>query len=413
MRRQFKAEAGFTLLEVMVAAALGVVVLTTGLVVGTQLQRRSLFEEQTMMAQTTGRALQERLSADISRAGNGMGNTPISFSDTDQRFAVQVYSDLSADTELTSGDYAAPPAGAPVSDALRLYWGRTRDLVFLDTCSGGSTVVRNGANEFCLAPDSSAGMKPATGQPATMAVLVNGDQGENVSGNSILPVSCLLRVSNVQPDAATKKLTGNVGSGVGTLTNLCTNNLDVRWQLSNWIAMALEGVTYRVNWKGGFPTLEARPYGATDWQVVSRDVEQLKIRQAVINLTTPSDEYRWFPETNPLLASPSRPALDTCTAAQNPGVCTVEQRAGEMLSSAPNANEALRMRLRKRVRELEITLVVRTRRLDREAVAAGVDENNHPRDGYKRRTITFRVAPRSFGMTGLQVLEPVPTGTGT
>ncbi|NPC68605.1 type II secretion system protein [Corallococcus exiguus] len=403
MKRRFQSSAGFTLLEVMVAAALGVIVLTTGLAVGTQLQKRALFEEQTMMAQTTGRALQERLSADISRAGNGMGNTPISFSDTDQRFAVQVYSDPGTDTYFQT-DYVAPPTGSPTSNALRLYWGRTRDLVFLDTCAGGGTVVRNGANEFCLAADSSAGMKPAAGQPATLAVAVNGDQGENVSGNTILPVSCLLRVTNVQPDATVKKLTATVGPDTGTLTNLCTNSVDPRWQLSNWIVMALEGVAYRVNWTGGFPTLEALPHGATTWQVVSRDVEQMRVREAVADLTTPSNAYRWFPD-----ASAGRGPLDACTTAS----CTVDNRAGEAPPSVADANEALRMRLRNRVRELEITLVVRTRRLDTEAVAPGNDENGHRRDGYKRRTITFRVAPRGLGMTGLQVLEPVPSGSGT
>lgn len=401
MKRRFQANAGFTLLEVMVAAALGVVVLTTGLAVGTQLQKRALFEEQTMMAQTVGRALQERLSADISRAGNGMGNTPISFADTDQRFAVQVYPDPGSNTYFQT-DYVAPPAGSPTSDALRLYWGRTRDLVFLDNCPGGATNVRSGPNDFCLAENSSAGMKPATGQPATMAVLVNGDQGENVSGNNVLPVSCLINVSNVQPATGVKKLTATVGSG--TLTNLCTNNVDPRWALSNWMAMALEGVAYRVNWKGGFPTLEALPHGATTWQVVSRDVEQMKIREAVADLVTPTNAYRWFPDS-----SAGRPAIDACTTA----TCTVETRTGEVLPTAPTANDVLRMRLRKRVRELEVTLVVRTRRMDRDAVSAGVDENNHQRDGYKRRTITFRVTPRGMGMTGLQVLEPVPTGTGT
>ena len=163
---------GFTLLEVMIASALGIVVLATGLVVGTQMQKRALFEEQTMMAQVTGRAVKEQLTLDLARAGAGMGNTPLSFADG-ERSAITVWSrpDLTAGVPNSSmvadPTFVPAPTAALVSDAIEIYWGDTGGMVTLNLCSGSNS-FRKTATEFCTAPN------PTLTMSSTPAILVSG-----------------------------------------------------------------------------------------------------------------------------------------------------------------------------------------------------------------------------------------------
>jgi type IV pilus assembly protein PilW len=169
------------------------------------------------------------------------------------------------------------------------------------------------------------------------------------------------------------------------------------WRDDTWMTMRTVSAVYRVNWTGGTPALEYLAPGATTWQVVSRNVERLKVRQAVIDLTAPNTAYRWFPDP-----TAGRPAIDQCT--QTNTACGVALVAGET-----DANDAERRNLlRKRVRELEINLTIRTRRADRATFDPGVavttrDEEDFPKDGFKRRTYTFRVAPRNFAAAGQQI----------
>jgi type IV pilus assembly protein PilW len=127
----------------------------------------------------------------------------------------------------------------------------------------------------------------------------------------------------------------------------------------------------------------------------------MKIRQAVVDLASPQTAYRWFPDV-----TAGRPAIDNCTRA----TCTADT------GSSPGSDAELRQMLQQRVREMEVTLVIRTRRADVSVVKAGApvryDEEGFPVDGYKRRTLTFRVTPRNFSAGGL-VSGSSGTGTGT
>ncbi|MCY1044374.1 prepilin-type N-terminal cleavage/methylation domain-containing protein [Corallococcus sp. bb12-1] len=415
MKRPSFRSAGFTLLEVMIAAALGVIVLGVGLAVGAQLQRRALFEEQTMMAQTAGRAAQDNLTATLWRAGTGMGNTPISFFDNDVRYALQVFSDPGSVPFFTDdGKYIPPPPGKE-SDALRIYWGPSVSSTFLANTGPGKLVSATAdANEtnYQLTEEAEETLKPVPPLATTSAVFVNAIQynEKNPTVPTQPPVACAVQVTNV--DSGSNRLIAEMGaSGTGLLNGVCKSRSNGVWALPGWIALRLEGMAYRVNWKDGFPTLEGLTHGSDTWRVISRDVEQLRVRQAVVDLLNPIAEYRWFPAEVPVM----RPALDACTVAQGSagGICSAEFFTPEYVPGAMT-DEVVRDRLRARVRVLEVTLVVRTRRLDRDAVDVGaVDEDGHDRDGYKRRSVTFQVAPRNFGMAGLQPLPPPPTGSGT
>ena len=64
---------GFTLMETMVASALGLVVLAGTLTVGVQLQGRAFREQQTSLIQGGTQAMAEFLGPALQRAGEGMG----------------------------------------------------------------------------------------------------------------------------------------------------------------------------------------------------------------------------------------------------------------------------------------------------------------------------------------------------
>lgn len=400
MRHASSSQRGFTLIEVMIASALGIVVLAVGLVAGMQMQRRAVFEEQTMMAQVTGRAVKDLLVTDLQRAGIGMGNAPITFGNNDQRFAIQAWLEPNLTVGVTpafaaDANFALPPSGtiyaALASDALRLYWGDTRSMVVMRDCNGGqSGPIRTGSSDtFCTAPNPPLGMNPAPSTPDTPAILVNPTR----------ELACHVLVHGINDNSM--KMNANPGSGGNNTTNgPCSDPNDPVWRDDTWMTMRTVSAAYRVNWAGGTPALEYLAPGATTWTVVSRNVERLKVRQAVIDLTAPNTPYRWFPD-----AAASRPAIDACTRTN--AACAVATIAGEVDAT----DDDRRNLLRRRVRELEINLTIRTRRADRTVFDPSVavtqtDEEGFPKDGFKRRTYTFRVAPRNFAAAGQQV----PTG---
>ncbi|NMO20054.1 prepilin-type N-terminal cleavage/methylation domain-containing protein [Pyxidicoccus fallax] len=397
MRQTASFRRGFTLLEMTISAAIGAVVLAITLTGIVQLQRRAAFEEQTMMAQVTGRAVKDLLATDLQRAGLGMGNTPITFADGDLRFAIQAWTEPDLSVNMlpyfaADPAFALPPAGTTYehlrSDVLQLYWGDTRSMIVMDAC-GQKSVIREGNSfTFCTAANPPTLLDPPTGQ-RTPAIIVN------PRGN----VACHLEISRVM--ASSSKFNANPGSAIGnTGTPPCGDPDSPVWADTGWVTLRTQGASYRVNWAGGTPALEFQAPGTPTWTVVSRDVERMKVRQAVIDLAAPLAEYRWFPDP-----AEGRPAIDRCTRA----TCSADT------GSTPSSDTELRRMLQQRVREVEVTLVVRTRRADvtvpRPGVAVAYDEEGFPVDGFKRRTFTFRVTPRNFSAGGLQGTQPGGTGT--
>ncbi|RKG74991.1 prepilin-type N-terminal cleavage/methylation domain-containing protein [Corallococcus exercitus] len=390
---------GFTLLEVMIASALGVIVLTTGLVVGTQMQKRALFEEQTMVAQITGRAVKEQLTSDLSRAGAGMGNTPISFSDTNLSSALMVWSkpDLktAVGTTLTPDpDFVPAPTEDLKSDAIQVYWGSTRDMLTLRTCGG--TTMRDTTDAlgktFCTTVSPSAAL--ATGGSVPV-VFVSG-------GNKL---ACPGTLDSV--DTAGAKLTLK-----NPFTSTYCLNADT-WKPDttakdpeNWLALRLDGAAYRVNWKGNIPTLEYQSPGMTTWAVLSRDVEQMTVREGVMDFDTLKTSLDWYPGDNSYNVGVQHPPISQCTRALfDSKACFLGKALDGTDIPKPATDEELIRQLRQRVRLLEVSLVIRTRRVNQDAVLTGTDEEGYARDGYKRRRFTFMVEPRNFASVGLVRLK--------
>ncbi|MBU8896358.1 type II secretion system GspH family protein [Corallococcus sp. M34] len=410
MMRRIGKSRGFTLLEVMVAAGLAVIVLATGLAVGMQMQRRAIFEEQTMMAQVTGKAVKDLLTTDIERAGLGMGNSPTSFGQNDQRVALSAWTEPNLKTTVAQPSLMADmgfslPSGIYAnmrSDALQLFWGDTQSMITLAPCTGIPSVREGGSDNYCTGPNPPMDLQPPTGQ-MTPALVVNPFQ----TGIPPLP-ACQILISSI--NSSSQKVNANPGTNSDT-NDACSSTNDGRnkldWRQTGWRIMRTLGAAYRVNWvsAGTEPQLEYLPPGpATSWQVVSRDVERMKVRMGVMDLISPNADLRWFPD-----AAAGRPAIDACTIAKmSSGECSLDSppASGGPLLPLPTTDAGLVLQLRERVREVEITLTIRTRRADRDAVdLTAVDEEGMVKDGYKRRTFTFRVTPRNFAATGL--LPPI------
>ncbi|RKH04348.1 prepilin-type N-terminal cleavage/methylation domain-containing protein [Corallococcus sp. CA053C] len=405
MRPSSLHDRGFTLLEVMIASALGVIVLTTGLVVGTQMQKRALFEEQMMTAQVTGRAVKELLTLDVSRAGTGMGNTPISFNTNDERSAITVWAtpDLKTGVGTTLGadaTFEPPPAGFPASDALQLYWGDTNGMITLAPCTSLSRVREEDATTgvtFCTRTSPPTALVDTTNP--TLAVLASG-------GNK---KACPVLVDSVQQAGA--KLVIKAATAPVPRSDVCASTL--QWtkasgDIENWVALRLSGAAYRVNWKGGIPTLEYRAPNQTAWSVLSRDVERLIVREGVVNLSNAQNQLDWYPGDNTAAPAVPHPAISQCDVAKyTSGACKTDDLSSTGTAlPAPTTPAEVIQRLRQRVRELEVTLVIRTRRVNRDADTTGTDEEGLAKDGYSRRRYTFRVAARNMTV-GLQRPAPV------
>ncbi|GHG86179.1 prepilin-type N-terminal cleavage/methylation domain-containing protein [Comamonas sp. JC664] len=393
-----RAPRGFTLIEVMIASAIGIIVLAVGLMAATQMQRRALLEEQTMTAQTTGRAIKELIAADLMRAGAGMGNAPIIFHDMRRHSAIQVWTepDLSAAVMTrpfpADPSFALPPADYAdfASDVLQLHWGDTRGMVTLQSQNCIFPNVRESRNVYCTAINPSTLLQPTT-TPTVPAFAVNPNR----------QLACHLRVTGV--DSGSRRVLAEPGMGSdNTTSGPCFDTPSgTFWNDdpgggNSWFIMRAQSASYRVNWAGGTPALEYLAPGAENWVVLSRDVERLKVRLAVTSVAPPLGIVRWFPDIPNGRPNP----IDECTI----DTCPIELHPDHEPVPAGTVEE-LRDRLWQRVREAEVTLVVRTAKQDRDAFdptqPMALDAEGLPVDGYKRRTFTFRVTLRNFAAGGL------------
>ncbi|MBZ4373300.1 prepilin-type N-terminal cleavage/methylation domain-containing protein [Corallococcus sp. AS-1-6] len=393
MRRRASLQRGFTLVELMIGSAVSVVLLAMALGASLQLQRRSTLEQQTMLAQTNARSIKEFLVSELLRVGAGMGNATLVFSQGDVRQGLTVWTspDLSEGRPpLLAADpgFRLPPASGPyadmASDALQLWWGDSRGLITLDDCSGGKAyrVREDGAERFCTAASPSTELQPVSGQ-TTPAFLVNASQA----------LACHVEVQQVR--AASQEVSAVAGTGaLRTGSGPCVDAQDAVWEQTGWLLMRAQGASYRVNWASGEPVLEYLAAGATTWTAMSRDVERLKVRQGLIDLSQPQLPPRWFPD-----AEAGRPAVDACTLGQ--ALCAVDTGPADAPEDAPTSDAELQRLLQERVRSVEVTLVVRTPRRDLGSVQAGTsDDEGFPQDGYRRRTLTFRVSLRNPAIAG-------------
>ncbi|MGV3621728.1 MAG: PilW family protein [Archangium sp.] len=398
---------GMTLIELMIATAMGIIVIA-GLV-GTTLafQAMGFQQQQRMAAQQSLRSASDLLTLRLQEAGSGLGNVRINLGQGQERSAIDVVTNDLFVTDTTFAAAAAPYASAS-SDSITIFSGRTEGLRSTACCGGGGgacgTCTIRSSGETCMA-FSPVGTVAQTDEVAYV--------------NTTLGVACAQMVSAAPTPTRLATTGGVAGFSVPLSTDPCGANGQIWCSANTWV-MPLDAVSFRVNWKPVNASSPQRPrlqmdpdgpLGPQGWTDVLWDVERMQIRLQVADLTNtgvglffadagaPGGVF--FPD-----AAAGRPALDVCTAATPgctvPGVLDLKDSA---ISSLLSVDQALRAQLRRRVRGVEITLIARSQSADRELIryqspnVYALDANGLPMDGLSRRRLVFHVTPRNYGLT--------------
>jgi len=384
---------GYTLMEVMVASALGLVVLAGSLSVGIQLQSRAFREQQTSLVQGGTQAMAEFLGPALQRAGEGMGNARINLGGTAFAYAIQA---TTGDSFSGFPGFAPPPSvyAGRISDSLQIRWADPTSLVPLTACSlsgadGGTGGFSRDVNGLCT-------LTQATAFDAGTAVfLVNPDLPEACSHITtgaaqlgtpgvhapILPTTPY--PTSTDPAAGDGcAMTGSIFATPGTAV------------------MPAGGMTFRVNWASGGPVLEytnrAPPLPDDTWTELSHDVEQMTVVLGVTNLQADAGvPLTWFPRQD------GGVPIDACLGASPSGPCAVPGGMGP-----PALDPTTWDALMRRVRAVEVHLVARSGRRQGSGSAApdgggyALDSDGNPDDGFVRRTLVVTLATRNFKLAG-------------
>lgn len=383
---------GFTLLEVMLATSLSLLVLAGGITAGVYLQRRGILEERTMETQNASRAARDLLVPALQRAGAGFGRARLNVGGNgalpDQRYAVWVTTNAAFVGDST---FAAPTGvyAGLISDAVEIWDADTSRAVQLNANASCGNNLWDGTN-LCANNIVDGGI-PAS----TLAVVTNpewptacvGVVGAGRTANSIawsagvpsrpaLPAGSECSAPNLPADVL-----GPSGNNESLLIPL-----NVR--------------AYRVNWKTGRPVLEMDPDGSmgpATYQPLAQDIERIKVRLGLYNPSNLAADAVYFPDT-----AAGRPGVDQCTNATCWALLPGD--AGTVGANETGPGSA-RDELMRRVRLVEVLITARTLQPDVDAVRAGAngsttDAEGNPVDGYKRRHVIQRIAPRNFALSG-------------
>jgi type IV pilus assembly protein PilW len=394
MKKPLAPSRGFTLLEVMIASALSLVVITGALTAGVYLQRRGLLEERTMEAQNAGRAARDLLVPALQRAGAGFGKARLNVGGNsgvlDQRYALWV----TTNATFSSDSSFSPPSGVYaglISDALEVWDADSSRAVQLAAAANPTACPSDVWNGTLLCGFDITRTAPP---PGTLTVVVN----PNASTACVGVVGAARSATTL---AWTPGVPGRpLPSGSACTTAASINEVLGTGAGDDVLLMPLTARAFRVNWRSGAPVLEMDPDGAAGnlpYAPLAQDIERIKIRMGTYNPDQPGNDVVFFPDS-----TAGRPALDACTNA----TCwsRVPGDAGTMGPNNVGPGSA-RDELMRRVRLVELLITSRTARADREAVRLGangstLDEEGNPNDGFKRRHFIQRIAPRNFAISG-------------
>ncbi|AEI62643.1 prepilin-type N-terminal cleavage/methylation domain-containing protein [Corallococcus macrosporus] len=383
---------GFTLIELMVAAAMSMVVLAAAIGVSAHLQRRGLLEERIMETQNKGRAARDLMAFGVQRAGAGIGSVSLTGGRLPSGEA-DLFHAVWARPRATFADdpgFAPPDDPSLLSDALEVWETDPARMVFLEQCPLPAVAAWN-EDTLCL-----GGPPPAFLDDAVIAVVFPGT--DDARG-----WACVGQVTNLVAEGVewAPGIPGRAAPAEGDCT-LAAATAGSPWagtqrpDEGGMYLLPLGSRSYRVNWASGPPVLEMDadgPAGPAGYTAVSQDIEQLQVRLGVMAPDAPPDTpVRFFPDTET-----GRPSLATCTQATcathvswawDPGVPVPPDRG-----PGSAGDELMR-----HVRVVELSITARSERVERlgnEAPGARDDEGNL-RDGYKRRHSVIRLAPRNF-----------------
>ncbi len=380
MRPVRGSERGFSLLELLIAAAIGLVVIAGAIAGGMYMNQQSLDQQQRMFAQQSVRAAQDLISDEIRRAGGGFGNAQL-VTGSGKHSAITVTTDdaFSGDSTFTAptGTYADM-----ISDSLSTLTGLADGTLGTDCCQAGTSqcsgcFLRSGS-DVCVTDGATSDMQSA---PVIFA-------------NARTQVYCLHRVTSVM---GSTRFSTSAGFGITQVdsSSPCRDQGASFWCNPNTTLQKAGGATFRVNWTDQRPRLQMDPDGlntAKDFIDILWDVEQMVFRFGLENLASPGTIV-WFPESGT-----TRLPLDQCP--KDPSRCPVPGG-----TNTDDAGLTLLEQLQRRTRLVEVRLVVRSPQVDRNLVSRDgtgfrLDTDGYPRDGYTRRNYTFQVAPRNLRLVG-------------
>lgn len=355
-----------------------------------------------METQNAGRATRDLMAFGVQRAGAGLGSASLTAGTgagvAEARYAVWPTTQAAFTSDST---FVAPPAGytGVRSDALEVWETDPSQMLELAGCTGATSDPWLNGTTLCTktrAPNSLV----AAG-PQVMAVVFPGSATVRswaclavVTGinNAAPPVAPSLTLTLGLPERPTPP-TGNCGPApVGA---------GASWSAAGMFILPISARSYRVSWPDGGPALEMDADGLAGdggYNVISRDIEQIRVRMGVVSPNAPDSGVHFFPETTPV-----RPGLDECTHATCGDFVTWPWDAGAIppdrgLGSAQDE-------LMRNVRVVELSITARSQRLDEDELLGsdgGVDEYGNIQDGFKRRHIIIRLAPRNFGYVGTE-----------
>lgn len=385
MSRALRRASGFTLLEMLIAPTIALILLSAGIMAGVRLQRTTAMQQQTAELQTAGRAVKELLTAAVASAGAGFGTAAITTGVGDDAAvngssAVHYAVDVQTGAAFAADESFKLPAGqyeSLKSDAVEVWTGDTDAMVATAPCAGGSA-FRVGTT-ICTATSADA-----------------------LDGHNVLVVNPTLRTAceykaSVTPGVFQVNIAAALGHQTPPAGGACDldSDSDSFWSASGAYVLRAASVAYRVNWAGAVPELQIDLDGSDasyGWQTAATGVEQLRIRQGVMDLTTTTGKMDFFP------TSGVHVAIDQCTDA----LCW-----GEVPGGTDSNDTSAVAALERRVRVIELDITMRSRRSNPDAVILksdgtfDTDAELHLTDGYVRRQFVFRVAPRNFRFAGV------------
>ena len=384
---------GFTLMEAMLASALGLVVLAASLTVGVQLQRKAFIEQQSSLIQGGTQAVTDYFGPMLQRAGEGMGNARINLGGNGYAYAIQV---TTADPFSGFPNFAPPPPAysAQISDSLQLRWADATAVVPLRAC------------QLSGADGGTGGFSRETAGLCTSVAATAFDAG-----------TAVFVVNPDLPEACSQITTGAAGNGMpGTHAPTLPaqpypnpsdapagdgcSQTGALYSTAGSVVMPAGGVTFRVNWASGSPVLEytnrAPPLPSDTWTEISRDVERMTVAFGVRDLTIDAGvPLTWYPGVD------GGVPIDQCVGANPTGPCAVPGGLGP-----PALDPTTWDALMRRIRAVEVRFVARSTRREHMASLAAdaggfaLDQDGNPDDGLVRRTLVLTLAPRNWQLAG-------------
>ncbi|MBX7096997.1 MAG: type II secretion system GspH family protein [Myxococcaceae bacterium] len=419
-----RAVRGMTLMELMVASGISVVLLAGAVVAGTSLQKRSVQEREVNDTQALSRAVRDQLEVDLSSIGTALGPSRVHVGNNDAGMPMFIYA-INVQTNATPPPPPVTDGGTVFigpSDRLNIFGGLAQgfsfpdggaspSLLILGDCSGSTnsgTFLTGGTTVCTLA------QIPSGAQAALMnkRVLITSPQ---------LGMGCLGTVTGFPTGKQISLSWGYSGQAFGNEPCNPGNSSHPFWNISSNPApllMPLVSTSYQISWRtdAGSAPLPVLQYDSdgplmpdSGWVDLSYDVEQMKVR---LGLTDTSDSGVGLVYVGDFGGgadggTPPQPPIDMMTTSQQQNLLNQLGGFQSRDDAGSGMPDLLQWALMRRVRAIEVTLMLRSRRADKDqaqyVITTGnpvVDAQGHPMDGRKRRVITFNVSPRSFSYGG-------------